>query len=44
MLHIERYERTGRNGLIYLPMGMCVSISVLKMDYFEQRFAAFLQG
>ncbi len=44
MQYIERYERTGRNGLIHLPMGMRVSISVLKMDYFEQRFSEFLEG
>lgn len=44
MQHIERYERTGRNGLIYLPQGACVSISVLKMEYFEERFGVFLQG
>ncbi len=44
MQHIERYERTGRNGLIYMPQGNCVSISVLKMEYFEERFGAFLQG
>lgn len=42
MLHINRYERTGRNGLIYLPFGACVSISVLKMEHFEERFGAFL--
>lgn len=42
MQHISRYERTGRNGLIYLPLGACVSISVLKMEYFEERFDRFL--
>lgn len=42
MQHINRYERTGRNGLIYLPQGACVSISVLKMEYFEERFGVFL--
>lgn len=43
MQHIERYERTGRNGRIYLPQNASVGISVLKMDYFEKRFAAFLE-
>lgn len=42
MQHISRYERTGRNGLIYLPQGACVPISVLKMEYFEERFDRFL--
>ncbi len=44
MYHIERYERTGRNGLIYLPDGACVSISVLKMEAFEQHLAAFFKN
>jgi two-component system LytT family response regulator len=44
MQHVERYEHTGRNGLIYLPQGACVSISVLKMEHFEERFGAFLGG
>lgn len=42
MQHINRYERTGRNGLIYLPHGACVSISVLKMEAFEEQFGVFL--
>lgn len=42
MQHIIRYERTGRNGLIYLPLGACVSISVLKMESFEEQFGRFL--
>lgn len=42
MQHINRYERTGRNGLIYLPQGACVSISVLKMEQFEEQFTVFL--
>lgn len=44
MQHVDRYERTGRNGLIYLPLGACVSISVLKMEHFEERFGAFIGG
>jgi len=42
MGRIERYEQTGRNGLIYLPMGASISISVLKMEHFEARLATFL--
>jgi two-component system LytT family response regulator len=44
MRHILRWERTGRNGLVYLPEGKCVSISVLKMEHFVERFEVFLKG
>lgn len=44
MQHIERWERTGRNGLIYLPEGLSVYISVLKMEHFEEKFGTFLLG
>ncbi len=43
MGHIERYEQTGRNGLIYLPMGATIAISVLKMEHFEAKLTAFLR-
>ena len=42
MGHIDRYEQTGRNGIIYLPMGASIAISVLKMEHFEAKLAAFL--
>lgn len=40
---VERYERTGRNGLIHLQGRQVVPISVGKMDQFEVQFAAFIQ-
>lgn len=43
MAHIERWERTGRNGLIHLPLGARVEISVQKMEYFEEKFNDFLR-
>lgn len=43
MAHIERWERTGRNGVIHLPHGARVEISVQKMEHFEEKFSAFLR-
>lgn len=40
---IVRYQKTGRNGVIFLPQGHQASISVLKMDVFEQQFRDLLQ-
>lgn len=42
--HVLRYQRTGRNGLVFLPHGHKVDISVAKMERFEQQFAQFLKG
>lgn len=39
---IIRYERTGRNGRIYLPVDAEVAISVLKMELFEEKFGVFM--
>lgn len=44
MASVERYERTGRNGLIHLYNGTQIDISVQKMDDFVMRFEAHLQG
>ena len=44
MAHIERWERTGRNGLIHLPGQEKVEISVQRMDFFVQQFMAFVKG
>lgn len=44
MAHIERWERTGRNGVIHLPHGARVEISVQRMDFFVQQFTAFVRG
>lgn len=44
MTHIERWERTGRNGVIHLPHGARVEISVQKMEHFEEKFNAFLRA
>jgi two-component system LytT family response regulator len=41
--HIVRVERTGRNGVIFLPDEVQVQISVLRMAEFEQKLQAFLQ-
>lgn len=41
---VERYERTGRNGLIHLTNGTRVEISVQKMDDFVARFEAYIRG
>jgi two-component system LytT family response regulator len=44
MAHVQRYERTGRNGVIYLKdNSLSVGISVQKMEHFVQRFEGFLQ-
>jgi two-component system LytT family response regulator len=42
MSHIERFERTGRNGIIHLPDQIQVQISVQRMGDFEEKFQAFL--
>lgn len=44
MAHIERWERTGRNGLIHLTCGEKVEISVQRMDFFVGLFTAFVRG
>jgi two-component system LytT family response regulator len=44
MIHIDRVEKTGRNGVIHLTNGIQVAISVQRMGEFEQKFEAFLQG
>jgi len=41
---VERYERTGRNGLVHLPSGDKVEISVHKMEDFVRQFEDYLQG
>lgn len=42
MGRIERFERTGRNGVIHLPGPFQVFISVQRMSEFEQKFQSFL--
>ncbi len=42
MNHILRYQKMGRNGLIYLPQQCTVEISVTKMGSFESAFKQFL--
>jgi two-component system, LytTR family, response regulator len=44
MQHILRYQKTGRNGVIYLPHQRKASISVLKMEQFEMQFRRFWQA
>lgn len=39
---VERYERTGRNGIIHLKNGATSPISVGKMEDFVQQFNEFL--
>ncbi|HUM27113.1 MAG: LytTR family DNA-binding domain-containing protein [Saprospiraceae bacterium] len=41
---VERYERTGRNGIAHLPSGDRVEISVQKMEDFVRQFEDYLQG
>lgn len=42
LAYIERVERTGRNGLIYLRhLGEKASVSVSRMEYFIQRLEQF---
>lgn len=44
MAYINRFEKTGRNGTIYLNVGgLSVDVSVSKMDYFAKRLDAFYQ-
>ena len=40
--HIIRYQKTGRNGLIFMPHGHRVEISVLRMEKFERQFKALI--
>jgi two-component system, LytTR family, response regulator len=42
MSFIERYEKTGRGGAVYLQGGYKIDISGAKMEPFEQAFRAFL--
>jgi two-component system, LytTR family, response regulator len=44
MDYIERYEKTGRGGAVYLQGGLKIDISGAKMEPFEQSFRAFLYG
>lgn len=44
LAYVDRFERTGRNGLIYLSRdGIEVHVSVSKMDYFAKRLTAYYQ-
>jgi two-component system, LytTR family, response regulator len=40
--YVERYERTGRNGVIHFRNGQKAPISVGKMEDFEERFLQFI--
>ena len=42
MLAIERYEHTGRNGIIYLKKGGEIPISIGKKEEFKTDFEAYL--
>lgn len=42
--HVVRYQRTGRNGVIFLPHNHKVDISVMKMEGFEEQFKKVLKG
>lgn len=44
MAHIERYDKRGRTGLVYLPANQHVDVSNQKMDNFVQQFSRFLKG
>lgn len=39
---VERYERTGRNGIVHFKNGSKAPISVGKLDDFEERFLRFI--
>ncbi len=41
---VDRYEKTGRNGVIHLQNGAEAYISVAKMEDFEKRFGDYLRG
>lgn len=43
LLKVERYERTGRNGVVHFVNGAEAPISVAKMEEFERTFNQFLQ-
>jgi two-component system, LytTR family, response regulator len=38
---IERFQHTGRNGVIYLQNGIIVPVSVKKMQFFMGKFKSF---
>lgn len=42
--YIQRYERLGRTGKLYLENGINVDVSAQKMDHFLRQFNRFLQG
>ncbi len=42
--HVIRYQRTGRNGVVYLPHNHKAEISVKKMEGFEEQFKRVLKG
>ena len=42
--YVDRYERTGRNGIIHLKNGKDVPISIAKMDDFEKQFNTYLHA
>lgn len=42
--YVVRYQRTGRNGLIYLSNQIKINISVQKMEHFEKQFQERLSG
>ncbi|MFM9951841.1 MAG: LytR/AlgR family response regulator transcription factor [Saprospiraceae bacterium] len=42
--HIIRYQRNGRNGLIFFPHNIQAEISVGKMELFEAHFKQILKG
>ncbi|MBK6929556.1 MAG: response regulator transcription factor [Saprospirales bacterium] len=44
MTYIQRYERLGRSGKIYLAPATSVDVSAQKMDYFIRHFNQFLRG
>jgi two-component system LytT family response regulator len=44
MAHIQRYERQGRTGVLYLPRDTRVEVSKHKMDEFIKTFHEFLRG
>ncbi len=42
LAYVDRYERTGRNGVIHFQNGQKAPISVGKMEDFEERFLQFI--
>jgi sRNA-binding regulator protein Hfq len=39
---VDRFEKVGRSGMIYLTNGVQLPVSVKKTDEFEQRLKRFL--